>query len=280
MIDVKQNTAYHYEAVSTPNIAKGKTLVDHYASVIVQRAKGLQDLSLILTVDGYFAKKKFVDQIVEHTEMEVICKLRDDANLKYLAGEQKTKGRGRPRKYDRKVDVKKIDKCRFKKEYEDSELRLYSLVVYSVGLKRTIKVSYVEFLTENGSVKCIKIYFSTNLERSGIEIYKYYKARFQMEFIFRDSKQYTGLEHCQARSANKLNFHYNASLSAINIAKIVLRNGVNKNESIPLSIGELKLKLQNRNMLYRIFSIYGIDHKLIKLDKAYQDILDFGTIAA
>ena len=101
---------------------------------------------------------------------------------------KKTKGRGRPRKYDRKVDVKKIDKCRFKKEYEDSELRLYSLVVYSVGLKRTIKVSYVEFLTENGSVKCIKIYFSTNLERSGIEIYKYYKARFQMEFIFRDSK--------------------------------------------------------------------------------------------
>lgn len=277
IIDIHQNTAYHYESVNSPSSAKeklkeGRTIVDHYAELIVQRAEGLQALSSILVVDGYFAKKKFVDSICSQTQLELICRLRDDANLKYLATETKTKKRGRPRLYSGKVDVQNIDKDKFDKEYEDEEMKLYSLIVYSVGLKRKIKVSYVEFLDDNGNPRTRKLFFSTNLERSGIEIYRYYKARFQMEFIFRDSKQYTGLEHCQSRSVKKLNFHFNASMTSINIAKCILRNGIDKNTAIPLSIGDLKMKLQNRNMLYRIFSIYGLDHKLIKINEQYHQI--------
>ncbi|MEM8780834.1 MAG: transposase [Cyanobacteria bacterium P01_G01_bin.49] len=285
IIDIKQNTAYHYESINSPSSRKekikdGRTMVDHYAECIVHRAEGIQSLSLVLVVDGYFAKKKFVNPICEQTSLEIICRLRDDANLKYLAPEVKTKKRGRPRLYEGKVDVQNIDKDKFEEEYQDKELSLYSLVVYSVGLKRKIKVSYVEFLDSAGKVRVRKIFFSTNLERSGVEIYTYYKARFQMEFIFRDSKQYTGLEHCQSRSAKKLNFHFNASMTSINVAKCILRHGVDKNTSIPLSIGDLKLKLQNRNMLYRIFSIYGFDHKLIKINKQYDQILKYGNIAA
>ena len=44
---------------------------------------------------------------------------------------------------------------------------------------------------------------------------KYYHTIEQdskMEFLFRDAKQFTGLQHCQARSESKLNFHFNASL--------------------------------------------------------------------
>lgn len=285
IIDIKQNTAYHYESINSPSSSKEKiendrTIVDHYAELIVQRAAGLETLSLVLVVDGYFAKKKFVNPICEQTSLEIICRLRDDANLKYLAPEPKTKKRGRPRRYTGKVDVQNIDKDKFEKEYQDEEMGLYSLIVYSVGLKRKIKVSYVEFFKSAGKLNARKIFFSTNLERSGIEIYRYYKARFQMEFIFRDSKQYTGLEHCQSRSAKKLNFHFNASMTSINVAKCILRNEVDKNTSIPLSIGDLKLKFQNRNMLYRIFSIYGFDQKLIKINKQYHQILKYGNIAA
>ncbi|MBK8391990.1 MAG: transposase [Saprospiraceae bacterium] len=43
------------------------------------------------------------------------------------------------------------------------------------------------------------MYFSTNLERDPIQVVEYYKARFQMEFNFRDAKQFTGLTNCQAR---------------------------------------------------------------------------------
>lgn len=284
IIDVNQNTAYHYESVNTPNNYsdknKGKTIVDHYAGLIIERSEKLEHLSTILAVDGYFAKKKFVDAICEKTNLEIICRLRDDANLRYILNEPIKGKRGRPKEYDGKVDLKNIDKTKFKKEYENEDVRLYGLILNSVGLKRNIKVCIAEFLGKDGGVRTQKIFFSTKLERNTIEIYKYYKARFQMEFIFRDAKQYTGLDQCQARSEKKLNFHFNASMTAINMAKCILRNDVDKNISIPLSIGDLKLKFQNRNMLYRIFSIYALDHKLIKMDEDYDNILKYGNIAA
>ena len=109
---------------------------------------------------------------------------------------------------------------------------------------------------------------------------KYYKARFQMEFLFRDAKQYTGLENCQARSENKLDFHFNASLSSLNVAKVLLRNNLDINQPRSYSINDLKISFQNRNMLKRILSIYRLDYKLIKNDSRFKEILYYGAIAA
>jgi hypothetical protein len=46
------------------------------------------------------------------------------------------------------------------------------------------------------------------------------KSRFQIEFLYRDGKQHTGLNDYQARGQKKLYFHFNASLTAINLAKV------------------------------------------------------------
>ena len=53
------------------------------------------------------------------------------------------------------------------------------------------------------------------------DILLYYRCRFQIEFLYRDGKQYTGLNDSQARSENKLHFQFNASLTSINIAKVI-----------------------------------------------------------
>jgi len=49
-------------------------------------------------------------------------------------------------------------------------------------------------------------------------IIEYYRLRFKIEFLFRDANQFTGLTHCQARSKEKVNFHFNLSLAAVNMA--------------------------------------------------------------
>jgi IS4 transposase len=61
--------------------------------------------------------------------------------------------------------------------------------------------------------------FSTDPDLSPDKILLYYKQRFQIEFLFRDAKNYAGLENCQARSVNKINFHVNASLTTVSLAK-------------------------------------------------------------
>jgi IS4 transposase len=54
------------------------------------------------------------------------------------------------------------------------------------------------------------------------DVLLYYQSRFQIELLYRDGKQHTGLNDSQARSENKLHFHFNASLISINIAKVVM----------------------------------------------------------
>ena len=44
-------------------------------------------------------------------------------------------------------------------------------------------------------------------------------ARFQIEFLFRDSKQFTGLTDCQSRAETVLDFHFNAALATLNLTR-------------------------------------------------------------
>jgi len=58
--------------------------------------------------------------------------------------------------------------------------------------------------------------------------------------LFRDAKQATGLNHCQARDLDKLHFHFNTSLTTINIMKIIHLKDKNK-AGKPFSIADYKL---------------------------------------
>jgi hypothetical protein len=282
IIDVKQNTAYHYEAEQTPKLDKGnkeENLVDHYCKLITTKAVDLKGLSSILVADAWFNKKKFVDGVTK-TGFEFISRLRTDANLLYLYDGLKKTGRGRPIKYDGKVKIKAINTDKITKVYEDEQMIIYSGIVYSVSLKRNIKIAYTQYLNTDGQVKETIIYYSTNLQRSGEKIVEYYKARFQMEFIFRDGKQHTGLADCQARSEEKIYNHVNYSMTAVNLAKGIIRQGLAKDEVKSCSIQDIKTELFNQYLLERIFCNFAISTELKKNDQLIRKILDIGKVAA
>ena len=73
-----------------------------------------------------------------------------------------------------------------------------------------------------------------------MELRKHYKAGFQQEFIFRDAKQSTGLCDCQARRSDSLNFHFNATLTALNLAKIDAFQSFGYNTETPFSMSTQK----------------------------------------
>jgi len=284
VVDMRHNTAFNLEAVQTPSPdtlkLAGKTLVDHYAELIVERWEQIAPLSKYLAVDGYFAKVKFVDAIIESTGLQIISKLRKDANLKYLYEGKKRPGRGRPKKYDGKVDLKNIDKRRFEEVYQDEEVKVYEIVVWSVFLKRKIKVAYVEFLKESKPTNRYAVYFSTDLELGALQIYRFYKARFQIEFLFRDAKQFAGLTHCQARSENKIHFHTNMALTSVGVAKIAHYLSGDKQENKSFSIANIVTRYFNERILNLFLSNFQIDPQMIKNKHAHEKFLNFGAIAA
>jgi IS4 transposase len=78
----------------------------------------------------------------------------------------------------------------------------------------------VEQLLINGKTT-YRLLFSTNTEQAQIDVLDIYNTRFQIESGFRNSKQFAGLENSQASNGNKLNFHFNAALTPVNIARIM-----------------------------------------------------------
>jgi hypothetical protein len=94
---------------------------------------------------------------------------------------------------------------------------LYTAVVWSIAFKRWIRLAYLLDHQDSSHPRFV-ILFSTDIKQDAKEIYQFYRLRFQVEFIFRNAKQFPGLQDCQARDAAKLDFHFNASLTALNLA--------------------------------------------------------------
>lgn len=278
VIDVENNTAFSLEAIQTPSVkelkSENKTLVNHYVSLVIEREEQLISFSPYLAVDGYFAKKEFINPIMNQTELHVVSKMRIDANLYYIYKGESTGLRGRPKTLDGKIKMQQIDKRRIKCCYEDDETKIYEGIVYSKSLKRKIKLAYIE--QSNGSYAVL---FSTDLNLDGQTIYVYYKCRYQIEFLFRDAKQFTGLTQCQARSESKMHFHFNASLTSVSIAKVVYFLKDRKAKSKSFSMSDVKTIHLNKIMADRIFANLEIDLSCKKIRRIYRDAIWLGKIA-
>lgn len=276
-IDIDNHTAFHLEAIQTM-VDKEQSLSDWYADVITERKTQLLGLSSYLVADAWFAKYTFVDQVI-NAGMYLISRLRDDANLRYLHQGEPTGKRGRPKKYDGKVDNNNIDLKHFKLVSKDEQAEIHSAVVYSISLKRNIKVVHVLYCNKKGKQNH-KLYFSTDINMDASDILKYYQSRFQIEFLYRDGKQHTGLNDCQARSENKLHFHFNASLTAINLAKTTHWLSIPKEVRKSFSMTDIKTINHNALQLNLFFDKFGINPHLPKNKKKARELLYYGTIAA
>jgi len=276
-IDIENHTAFHLEAVQTLK-DEHQTLADWYAQVINQRKETLCLISKYIVADAWFSKKTFTDKIIS-MDMHLISRLRDDADLQYLYKGKTTGKQGRPKKYDGKIDHTNIRKDYFKLISQNNDATVYCAEVYAKSLKRNIKLVHVIYTNKKGK-KIYKLYFSTDLTMKPLDILDYYKSRFQIEFLYRDGKQYTGLNDSLARSENKMHFQYNASLTAINIAKVVHWLSVPKENRKAFSMNDIKTMNHNKLLLQRFFDVFGIYPHSIKNKRRVKKLIYYGTIAA
>jgi hypothetical protein len=231
-----------------------------------------------LVADSFYSKKSIVDGVVE-LNLHLVSKLRIDADWRYgYTGEQKPKGA--PRKYDGKVNLSDLSRLEFGGELANGT-KLYSQVVWHVSLKRKIRIVYLVD-QRNPDKQRVALLFSTDTTIDPIRLYEYYKSRFQIEFIFRDAKQFTGLCDCQSRQQQSLDFHFNASLAALNLAKLEQQQTqLDTGEDSPpqsFSMATYKRLALNGHLLERFISMLGLDPTLIKSHPNYDSLLQYGSL--
>ncbi|MEI6707170.1 MAG: transposase [Methylococcales bacterium] len=194
------------------------------------------------------------------------------ANLRYLyTGEQKAKGRRKH--YDGKMVVGDMSRLTFIGEHD--EVKLYSAVLNCVILKQDIRIVYLSKKTKTGTAYALL--FSTDTDINPLTLYRYYKARFQIEFLFRDAKQFTGLCDCQARSEPALHSHFNACFTALNLIKWHDRQLAHSRK--PISVSSWKNRFFNQLLIDRIYLNSAIDLSFIKSSPFYQQLCNFGVIS-
>lgn len=287
--DLGHRTAFHLDAKLTPTAAElrkaGKTLMQHYVSQVEGQLVHIQHFGNCLAADGYFGVGTFVGPVTAMGTCLVSC-LKSNAALFYAPppqAEGDKRKKGRPRKKDGKVDWANLDEGRLPVAYEDTEKRVRSGLAYVKCLKRTVRLVAVDYLKEDGTLFTRKLYFCTETGRSAEWVLERYHGRYWIEFNFRDSKQFTGLAHCQSTDPLKLENHVNLSLTAVSAAKAAHWLPLPKGERGPFSMAELKNYYHNLALVERFSEALGIDPTETKNNPKIKELLfstDYVALAA
>jgi hypothetical protein len=275
LVDIQTREAFSLPSRQTKaGLGEEENRVDYYLEQMEMVKDYLQGKVEYLVADGFYAKKKVVDKITG-LGFSFISKLRSDADMKYLYQGEHQKRKGAKKKYEGKVVWKEcFDKFSFVTTLENG-IKLYSKDLYSVRLKRQLRVVVLQTYNKKGKMS-YALLFSTNLEQDPKEIYHYYSLRFAIEFLFRDAKSHLGLQHCQAREEEKLCFHFNFVFLVLNLAKWeILQSGKSS-----ISIADLKSEYFNRNYLETIFIKLDLQAELLKNHPNYPWLENWGKIAA
>ena len=255
----------------------GQSRVDFYATVtlntITQLPDELKKQVQAVVGDAYYTKLKFVARVVDEGQLPFVGKMRKDANLKHLFTGPRTGKPGRPRLYDGKVSVH--DYSRWDALPWADECMVYTVVAYSVSLKRQVRAVAV---VSPGSRKT-EVLFSTSITMTAATIIALYRARFSMEFPFRDGKQFAGLSECQSRQVEALHFHWNMAMTAVSAARL---SQLSDQRASPLvfSMEDEKRRAYNEFFAARILSILAQEQTGQKCEDLLADLLSLGVKAA
>lgn len=242
-----------------------------------------------VVADGYYSKEGFITAVRQQGK-HMVGKLRQDANLKYLYSGPKSTAKGRPKLYDGKVEYSDFSRWErvlvtTTEPTESTAPMIYSVVAYSPQFKMSLRVVAVVEEKSDGTLKH-QLFFSTDLTQDPLQILRIYAARFQMEFLFRDTKQHLGLQDCQSRQPKAIEFHYNTALTTLNTVKLhqlnlhLKANGPDSLDTFTFSIEDAKRRAYNQLFAKRFLSILPQIPTCNKYLKQLQQLLNLGVKAA
>jgi len=158
-------------------------------------------------------------------------------------------------------------------ETKDGE-GIYTAVFYSKMLKQPVRV----VMLCRGEKYALL--FSTDTALDADTVVAWYKARFQIEFVFRDARQHTGLTHCQSLRKESIHTHINASFTTLNLMKLQDRKSKDTASPTVISIASWKRRKRNQHLMCILFDRLDLSLNDQKVNDVYTELSEYGTIAA
>jgi putative transposase len=175
-----------------------------------------------LVLDGHFGNNSTVVMAVQ-LGLQLICKMRCDSAL-YIPYENPDKHRKCRRKYGEKIDYSLIPEKFLKKSETVEQIRtdIYQAQLLHKEFSQTLNVVILVRTNITTSKRSHAVLFSTDLNLSYEKLIDYYSLRFQIEFNFRDAKQFWGLEDFMNVGKNAVTNAANLAFFMVNVSQVLL----------------------------------------------------------
>lgn len=236
-----------------------------------------------VVMDGHFGNYPSA-HMIRQAKLHLISKLRCNAVL-YPAFVGEHPGRGPKPKYGAKIDVRNMDAKYLKETSIKDHVRtdIYQGQFYNTefafGLNAamgTVSVVVIVKINLQTHAQAHVILFSTDLEQAYATLIKFYSLRFQIEFNFRDAKQYWGLEDFMNVTETTVINAANVALFMPNVSSALLQPFRQQNPEYSI----LDLKSHYRGYRYVSETIKMLLEKpdAILLADIFQKIAQLGAI--
>lgn len=133
---------------------------------------------------------------------------------------------------DHKIDEKEEDDCVF------TFFQIKKVRTRNIG--QFINVVIIRCYHKKSKKSGFVLLFSTDLTLDGMTLVDYYALRFQIEFNFRDAKQYFGLSDFKSIKPTQINNAVGLSFFMVNLSAILIDNIMEQSQFTFLSILDLK----------------------------------------
>ncbi|MBI5824574.1 MAG: transposase [Chloroflexi bacterium] len=229
-----------------------------------------------LVMDSHFGNYPSAWMVLQ-TGLHFVSKLRSDAAL-YEPFTGKYGRRGARPKYGEKVDVRKMKKKYLKSDKQEDGIRtqIYQAALRNKGFAFSINVVVILKTNLSTRKQAHIILFSTDLTLPHEKLFDYYTLRFQIEFNFRDAKQYWGLDDFMNVKAQAVTNAANLSLFMVNFSSVLLHRYREHNPEFSV----LDLKSHYRGCRYASETIKLLPQKPdgILLAEIFEQIARLGMV--
>jgi putative transposase len=177
-----------------------------------------------LVLDGHFGNNAAL-VMARHCKLYLISKLRCDSAM-YLPYDGPYAGRGPRRIYGDKIDPRAIPERYLRQTAlaDGIETRIYQLQARHKTVAMPLNVVVILKTNVKTQAQAHVLLFSSDLLLSWDKLIDYYCLRFQVEFNFRDAKQFWGLEDFMNTSPIAVTNAANLSLFMVNLVERILQD--------------------------------------------------------
>ena len=216
-------------------------------------------------------------QMVRQTGLHLISKLRHDSAL-YFRYEGPNSGRGKPRKYGKKLNYEDIPETYLKdcSIEKDIETKIYQMTLWHkkfADLLNIVVIVKTNLTTQKvGHV----VLFSSDLELSYDLLIDYYQLRFQIEFNFRDAKQHWGLEDFMVVNETPVYNSANLAMFMVNVSQALMHPM--RRDWPELSVNDLKTWFRSRKYVIETLKLLPEMPEPIFIEQTISKVAQLGRI--